>query len=142
MDAAIESIRKEQAQKLESNIQEGKRAKEMAKRTGGPPPQDASTQYREDTRAGWTPAPAALANFAATDMEDPLARLMTGEAAASWTLDHAPPAVRTVTYREPPDSATIQAKRHCMDEIDSCGLLPDLPQHLGIYPAQPADSRQ
>ena len=36
MDAAIESIRKEQAQKLESNIQEGKRAKEMAKRTGGP----------------------------------------------------------------------------------------------------------
>ena len=58
---------------------------------------------------------------------------MTGEAAASWTLDHAPPAVRTVTYREPPDSATIQAKRHCMDEIDSCGLLPDLPQHLGIY---------
>ena len=133
VDAAIESIRKEQAQKLESNIQEGKRAKEMAKRTGGPPPQDASTQYREDTRAGWTPAPAALANFAAADMEDPLARLMTGEAAASWTLDHAPPAVRTVTYREPPDSATIQAKRHCMDEIDSCGLLPDLPQHLGIY---------
>ena len=133
MDAAIESIRKEQAQKLESNIQEGKRAKEMAKRTGGPPPQDASTQYREDTRAGWTPAPAALANFAATDMEDPLARLMTGEAAASWTLDHAPPAVRTVTYRELPDSAAIQAKRHCMDKIDSCGLLPDLPQHLGTY---------
>ena len=133
MDAAIESIRKEQAQKLESNIQEGKRAKEMAKRTGGPPPQDASTQYREDTRAGWTPAPAALANFAATDMEDPLARLMTGEAAASWTLDHAPPAVRTVTYRESPDSAEIQAKRHCMDEIDSSGLLPDLPQHLGTY---------
>ena len=133
VDATIESIRKEQAQKLESNIQEGKRAKEMAKRTGGPPPQDASTQYREDTRAGWTPAPAALANFAATDMEDPLARLMTGEAAASWTLDHEPPAVRTVTYREPPDSAMIQAKRHCMDEIDSCGLLPDLPQHLGIY---------
>ncbi|CAL1147366.1 unnamed protein product [Cladocopium goreaui] len=133
VDATIESIRKEQAQKLESNIQEGKRAKEMAKRTGGPPPQDASTQYREDTRAGWTPAPAALANFAATDMEDPLARLMTGEAAASWTLDHAPPAVRTVTYRESPDSAEIQAKRHCMDEIDSSGLLPDLPQPLGTY---------
>ena len=36
VDATIESIRKEQAQKLESNIQEGKRAKEMAKRTGGP----------------------------------------------------------------------------------------------------------
>ena len=66
-------------------------------------------------------------------MEDPLARLMTGEAAASWTLDHAPPAVRTVTYRESPDSAEIQAKRHCMDEIDSSGLLPDLPQHLGTY---------
>ena len=58
---------------------------------------------------------------------------MTGEAAASWTLDHAPPAVRTVTYRESPDSAEIQAKRHCMDEIDSSGLLPDLPQHLGTY---------
>ena len=72
VDAAVETIRKEQAAKLATNVQEGKRAKERetSKRAAGPPedPPESHTQYRNDTRAGWVSAPGGLNNFAPTDM--------------------------------------------------------------------------
>ena len=137
VDAAVETIRKEQAAKLATNVQEGKRAKERetSKRAAGPPedPPESHTQYRNDTRAGWVSAPGGLNNFAPTDMEAPLASLMGGQAETSWTADHASPAARTAQLVVPHDQPEAGERLRRMQVIDDTLQLPEMPPHLGVY---------
>ena len=137
VDAAVETIRKEQAAKLATNVQEGKRAKERetSKRAAGPPgdPPESHTQYRNDTRAGWISAPEGLNNFAPTDMEAPLASLMGGQAETSWTADHAGPAVRTAKLVVPHDQPEAGERLRRMQIIDDTLQIPEMPPHLGVY---------
>ena len=137
VDAAIEAIRREQAAKLAANVQEGKRVKERetSKRAAGQPGDapDSHTQYRNETRAGWISAPEGLNNFAPTDMEGPLALLMTGQAETSWTADHSGPAVRTAKLTIPDDQPEAVERKKRMEIIDDALQLPEVPPHLGVY---------
>lgn len=137
VDAAIEAIRKEQAAKLVANVQEGKRVKERetSKRAAGQPSDapESHTQYRNETRAGWISAPEGLNNFAPTDMEGPLALLMTGQAETSWTADHSGPAVRTTKLTIPDDQPEAVERKKRMEIIDDALQLPEVPPHLGVY---------
>ena len=118
-------------------MQEGKRVKERetSKRAAGQPGDapDSHTQYRNETRAGWISAPEGLNNFAPTDMEGPLALLMTGQAETSWTADHSGPAVRTAKLTIPDDQPEAVERKKRMEIIDDALQLPEVPPHLGVY---------
>ena len=147
VDQAVEGIRKAQADKLAANVQEGKRAKEREgnKRVAGssetPPtsgPVGAATQHlesqsQEETRAGWKSAPEGLADFAPTDMETPLALLMQGHLDDSWTRDHAKPAARLARLHPEMADDEVKSRQQAMERVEASGLIPDMPQHLGVY---------